>query len=508
MKISSLLLLTFISLNIAIATPLQREYGFCSEELNSDYEFVYDHTVDDSDIDCMIRDTNSYCAKHCPSITFSNIDESLLSLIPPLEYECSYCSENSIYFGYIDPRFKRYSSHLMRQLKYSSQHPECTCYWPEHSEEARELSDQAVELFLTLIRTTALVLLEQNDEIMDEFRNTALSDCSLGDLNSFCVARQFRFSHYHRLTDDLLVLAEKYFDPEDSLEIKHDLQTVLKQLALYFAPLYDECLHLHPNQEIQAELDFTKLFLPDPTDEEWEIEIQEFLDKPHRPIYSGKSKDVRIPALNMRPAFHIEYYDLTEIEGQDEASIDLFKRLMPILYGHTRFYKDTKTKIPNFEDQYVEKLLTEINKRKQEDITIANLKELCTLKLENDTLSYAQYKMFAAKASYWQYTQKRYPDDYYPLTEFATMRYTSDYVASIWLAPDALLMAIFQDESVVRDLVKTRQEIFEAMERGDDRLVMQDTLRKQFSDKLVNIDPRFIDFRINRKQPHSLLLNK
>lgn len=511
MKIASTLFLTFIFLhiNIVAITPLERSYIFCFEELNSDLdrEFAYDFFYDDT-IGCRKRNTNSYCAKHCPSAKFSNFDEYLLSFLPPLEFKCCNCDENSIYFGYLDPRFKRYGSHLVRQLRYSSQHPECSCYWPEYSEDAAELSNLAYNLFIKLFYTTALDSLDQNDEIMDEFRNTALSDCTLGGLSTFCIARQFRFSHYHRVTDDLLSLAEKHFDPDDCEEIKQDLQTVLKELALAFVPLYQSCLQAHPNKEIEQELEFTKLFLPDPMSDEWEVEIEEFLGKTTHSLYIRKGKEIRLPALNMRAAFHIDYYDLTEVEGQNDTSIDLFKRLLPILYGHQRFYKEGKEKIPDFENRYVEKLLVEIDKRKQADSTLTKLKDVCTLELDNKTMSYVQYKMFRANGSYWQRNVKRNPDAYYPLTEFATMHYKSNYVASIWLAPDPLLMAIFQDEAVVRDVIKARQEIFESMEQGDDRLVMQDTLRKRFSDKLVDIDPQFIDFRINRQEPYSISLNK
>jgi len=500
---------------LLLAYPLfssqhEREYMFCHSEIKSDPEntnFTFNEKQE-----CLITTSNSWCAEHCPSAEFSGLDINLLPLIPSISGQYCSCGKDAIYFGYIDPRFKRYFAHVIRQIKYSNAHKECSCYWPELSHAAADISNQAYELFGILFESTALASLVENDEIMEEFRNTAFSACNFNTQIIFCIARQFRFSHYYRLANDLEDLAKKHFNEEESLEITENLQTILKELALLYSPLYQTCLEQHPNQEIEQEAEFIKLFLPDPEDqEEWDEEFQDFYDKPptadHIFRFQLTEKQQRLAALNVSSLFQYRLEDTSTYEGKDSACFKILKNLIYELYHDQRFYQELKHEIPNLEDQFIEKLMLEAKKRKKEGID--RVQDLGTIDLESEKLSYLRYKIFRGNNSrYWNLKEKTSATNYYSLLEFITTAYKSDYVASIWLAPDHLLMAIFEDEDVVRDVVKTRQEIFETMEQGDDRLVVQDTLRKRFSDKLSGIDPKFIDFRINRKRTVSKLLTQ
>ncbi len=507
-----ILLFVLLTIDTYSISRSSRDYWYCSEDLDPEIDnFLYqDRPFDSKTTDCIGSRSTSFCLKHCIGADFINIDDHLLSFIPSTNQQCHKCNEGAIYFGYLDPRFKRYSAHLIRHLRYTSQHPECSCYWPELSSYASEISEHAYELFGILFETTALASLVENDKLCEKFRNTALSDCNFNTQIVFCIARQFRFSHYHRLTSDLAALASEHFEEHESAEILQNLQTILKSLALSFVPLYESCLEQHPNKEIQAELEFTKLFLPNLDDNEWELEIQEFYDKvttidDYLFQMRFPKKEERLPALNILPLFHVKLEDISSLPGKDEACAKLLKNLINTLYSGKKFYEELKKINPELEDRFVQKLTDEANKRKKSDLT--RTKDLATLELEDEHLSYLRYKIFRdSYYRYWNRTEKLSTDSYYSLLEFITMAYDSSYLASIWLAPDPLLMAIFQDADVVRDVIETRQEIYGLLKDGDDRLAAQDILRRKFSDKLDGINPIFIDFRINTQEPHSKLV--
>lgn len=65
-------------------------------------------------------------------------------------------------------------------------------------------------------------------------------------------------------------------------------------------------------------------------------------------------------------------------------------------------------------------------------------------------------------------------------------------------------MALFQNEDVVQDVIKARQEIYYEL-RKDKNKSTQDAkaneLKLRFSSYLVGIDPNFIDFEVSRTYP-------
>lgn len=513
--ISLILFITSLASEKLVSDDESRDYWYCETELDPNTpDFIVRATVPDNaeEDGCFPSASLTYCAKHYISGLFSDISEDLLSQIPTEDTKCARCKNKAIYFGYIDPRFKRYSSHVIRQITYSNAHKDCSCYWPELSQEAAETSDQAYQLFDILFHCTPLVKMLENDLIADEFRNTAFSSYPTNNPVPLIIARQFRFSHYHRLINDLETLAAKHFDKEEFQEVKEDLYTILGVMALSFRSTYKVCLKNHPNDEIKQELAFTMLFVPNLDDEDaeedWEIRCSEFFDKlPMERKYLGRrapsQKALRLPVLNIRPLFRFDYNESFPLEGRDIACAKILKNLMIVLYKNEKFYKEAKDVMPDFEDRFIEKLVIEAKKRAESGTILPKAGYLATLELDNELMSYTRYKMFTDRGGHFWLSEQPSMPGRYALQDFLSIKTNSGYLASVWHAPYPLLMAIFQDESVVEDVMKTREEISQAMQEGDDQAAMRNELRRRFSDKLGDIDPKFIDFRINRQIPCS-----
>lgn len=204
-----------------------------------------------------------YCLSCSPGISTNEIP--YIHLIPATQPKCSehHCSNLSVYQGYLDYDFRKYRSHLVQQLKHFSQNSDCICLWPEHSQEAAQISDMVYLLFFDLISTTALSnlignLVEQN-ELLD---NYAWNFNKHGLAMAF-IALQFRFSDYYRVCRDIENYAMSKYEERDAAKIKDQLQDILEALYSKFFPLYISCYEKHPTPAIHQEIRFMKLLVND-----------------------------------------------------------------------------------------------------------------------------------------------------------------------------------------------------------------------------------------------------
>ncbi|MBS0654342.1 MAG: hypothetical protein JSR46_01065 [Verrucomicrobia bacterium] len=524
-------LFLFCSLSYLTASfENERKYSYHNEELNSSKDYApYAYSSDDDkikfrkNINLFKSTSHSYCLEHCPSNNFSGIDKTLLSLLPSVAQSCeeNECGIKSIYFGYIDPRFKRYSAHVTRQLEHYKQHKECTCYWPELSKKMAKISEEAYELFSQLFSSTALIDIASDNNIKDQFRNTSFSDFDFDDQVRFCVARQFRFSHYHRLVLDLQSLAKEHFSQEECSTIKNSSNLILSKLAISFVDHYKTCMEKHYNSAIQKELDFAQLFVPKLKDdydlEGWEDTVDEFRNKPpyRRCVKQPEDYDERMESsvfykfnpnrcgsqrlayLNIYPLL-ADKFSVTK--GQTVACSLILRNLIDALYSWTEFYKVAKKLVPDLESYCVDQISKDFYKAPGTKWSDCCAKEIIMIDF-GEHLKEFRYKMFIGR-DYMHPEMDFYAPPYYALHGFLTLQERSSFhLISIWLAPRPLLKAIFQDESVVSEIMTARQEIYEALERGDDRRVQQDELRNRFCRYIQGIDPKYIDFRANRVQP-------
>lgn len=239
------------------------------EALNRDYQPDHSkifHSWCEEDESFYEENDYYFCAEHC---WFQLLKKPLgigifyFYGIPAIGPNCTCCGHPSIYLGYVDQEFKKYTIHLKQHLEYSSKHKECVCYWPECSQEAAQISDTAYLLFQDLISTTALSNLLQNESQQKEFiENTALF-LDQHELTISFIAQQFRFSDYYHVCRDIENYAIANYEEREAAKIKDRLVDVLEALYPNFFTLYTSCYTKHPSADIDQEIRFMKLLVND-----------------------------------------------------------------------------------------------------------------------------------------------------------------------------------------------------------------------------------------------------
>ena len=494
------------------ASEMARDYGFYQDELDmyDDYSECSFWNNDPIEVDDSIFSSNEVCLKHYTVARFSEIGENLLQYLPSIrKSRCRWCSNEAIYLGYIDPRFRRYFTNVARQLEYTKEYSECKCMWPELSQEAAEISNDAHELFFQLFTTTALDTLSADDFLLDQFRNTAFSGFSHHlDPVVFCVVRQFRFSDYFHLCRDIENFAKNHFDKEDAREIKNDLNMILGQLYEPFVSLYKRCLKRHPNSEIQQELAFTKFFAPKSSEDEFSTDpVEEFVNRQAYGVsfWKANERGFRPTALNIRPLFVETEFDLIDPMYKKEradACYILLKRLLEGHYGGEEFYEIANKKFPKLADNLIHTWIEETKKLRAEFPStgiIRTPRDIAKLPHYDNLLNYLRYNIFNGNRLTRKPFKKGY-EGYYSFEELTSCKNT-DYLMSVWLSPRPLLMALFQDEDVVAHVMRIREEIYLQQLQGNDSAATRDQLRYLFEDKVNGINPKFIDFRISLFPP-------
>lgn len=267
-------------LTLKVGNRIMRRYSiiFCTicvyfflpqlEALNRDYQSMYDEQDDDPpfyrnrDIEDKYA-TNPECLNHVRIPEW--IEPDLLEFIPELDSKCRVyrCRNRSIYSGYFSYDYDKYSSNILRHLKYCRQNLDCVCLWPEYTQEAAEISDAAYLLFRELLSSTALCNLVVNGDLRNEFTQRKFSNLNEHGLTILCIAQQFRFSDYYYVCSDIENFAISTYSESEAARIKDKLQDILEALYPKFFTLYMACYAKHPNSDIEQEIRFMKLLIND-----------------------------------------------------------------------------------------------------------------------------------------------------------------------------------------------------------------------------------------------------
>lgn len=169
----------------------------------------------------------------------------------------NYCSQQSIYAGYLAPHYKKYFHFLKNHLEYSKEYRECRCYWPELTSKAAAISDKAYELFIDLFTNTALSNLVDNQQEQSLYFHHKKGNFHARGLTLACICHSFYFSSYYYICKELNLYSQNRYSKAECRKIDQKLHNILDVLSPLFLELYESCLTLHPNEVIQSE----KLFL-------------------------------------------------------------------------------------------------------------------------------------------------------------------------------------------------------------------------------------------------------
>lgn len=254
---------------------------------------------------------------------------------------------------------------------------------------------------------------------------------------------------------------------------------------------------------------------------------------------SSEPKNPKIPAT---PRISILYFinSKERLAHQNETAMlsTMLKKLIVNLYGEQPFYKEIEQKRPTFLNEIISKIeiaADSLPKNKK----ITKTTELGNLDLGDQELNDAFYKMLhgapaleiatkptekplieplftpletteveaenesTADKNLAVVESKEYksPKGYFSLLDFITI--SNSPKVRIYLAPREVLKAIFNDDSVVDEIIKSRLEIFKSV-KGDSGDVKSagDSFKAAYESRRdPNFDESVLDFSVSKTNP-------
>ena len=191
------------------------------------------------------------------------------------------------------------------------------------------------------------------------------------------------------------------------------------------------------------------------------------------------------------------------IDGAGKAAFVLLQNYMRELYKDQSFYKEALERYPDLEEIIIKKWIEETKELRstlKEDGRLDKAKELDTLSLSDDRLMYIRYKMFTGANP-----RKKTKTDmgYYALSECISVK-KSPHLLSLWLAPRALLSALFQNDEVVQELLSWRKETYKeiASRKSQDLLQIKSAeCKSKFAASIpASISKELIDFQVSNNR--------
>jgi tetratricopeptide (TPR) repeat protein len=211
-----------------------------------------------------------------------------------------YCGEPSIYSKYMDWHHQTYFNHIESFLYYCKRNPTCSCYWPQVSKKACEISDAVYDALYPAAR-------EFEYECKLKPINNYLACRSYHGLLSGLFSNAFFYSNYREILSSL-TLFQRYCS-EEIEELEEDIREK-------FLSLYGECLQKHPHPKIFYERGMVRFHLGETLDSLDDIkELISFAEKNNHSEFLTSDLYLK------------EGLGLSEIISYDEAIVSLTKAI-------------------------------------------------------------------------------------------------------------------------------------------------------------------------------------
>lgn len=177
---------------------------------------------------------------------------------------------------------------------------------------------------------------------------------------------------------------------------------------------------------------------------------------------------------------------------------ELLKELIFLLYHEEDFFVEAQESHPSVVDDLLH-AVQDAAASPEKKGTITTNKKLADVVLGDETLNLPFRKMLKGSRRIDEPPDAGYP----PLTAFITV-VKSDKLVSVYLAAPELLLALFGDADVVRDIRQTRQTLHKAVNRKKDPLSKEQATSQfveQFGNNRYLLDETLVDFRVSTTKP-------
>lgn len=186
-------------------------------------------------------------------------------------------------------------------------------------------------------------------------------------------------------------------------------------------------------------------------------------------------------------------------DGKGKAGFTILKNLLTHMYEGQTFFEEAKEAVPDFEERFLVNLFERAKDEQQTDQWIEEVADLASIELDDELQSYIRYKIFTGNKSLLVENSED-AAGYFPLIQVTSMK-KRHYLMSLWLAPKALLMALFQNPDIVQEVLEARRDIY--YELGKDKSLKgakEQELRLRFGIHIHDV-AQYINFKVSRTRP-------
>ena len=199
-----------------------------------------------------------------------------------------------------------------------------------------------------------------------------------------------------------------------------------------------------------------------------------------------------------------------------EAHNEIAKRLIRILYSDRSFFREMEEKRPGVVDELWREVKRGLQKNKEQGKGIKSAKHLANLQLDDPELEIFLANLLKKvqtpeSLSYDCLSKGTKPKKavYYPnLIDYLSAQTASMKPYRLWLAKPPLLLAIFQDQNVVEDIILERDRLYKELKAAgeDDRKRMRPDIKLNleylFKSRIPsNYPDRIINFEASLTKP-------
>lgn len=191
------------------------------------------------------------------------------------------------------------------------------------------------------------------------------------------------------------------------------------------------------------------------------------------------------------------FFKSNESDPKYLQSLNLLKKLIIINYADFEFYKEMREKVDDFDNVFLQKIIDAI-KNFDDKVKKSLLKrDLAEIKLPEQDLQYVWCRIIRGTKS----VNTPEESGYYPVGRFLTI--TGGEKAykpiSVYLARPPLLLAIFEDPSLVQAIIECRNRIHkEGIKRPEGKSTLENICKNRIP---ADISPELLSFEISGTDP-------
>lgn len=250
--------------------------------------------------------------------------------------------------------------------------------------------------------------------------------------------------------------------------------------------------------------------------------LQEHLYESHKTEGKSQKQWERINAvskINLK-SFLSERTNSGSLRYQ-EAQNGIIRRLIEILYADRPFFQEFEKKRPDIVNELWQDVVRQLRQLDLKGKGIKKEKYLSNIELDNPELNLLLAHMLKRiqtpeSISSECGSKKANKVTYYPnLIDFLTVEPQEEKPYRLWLLPRPLLLAIYQDEATVDEIIQVRNQFHKELKEAskDQRPDMRKELSQQFEQKFrsrlpSDMPPGMINYEASLSDPKRLLRHK